>query len=174
MVQALPRGRNPFDDSGVERDAQGIARYVERPASLVAMLARERRARRARAPRSSRSAGRRSPTASCGSAPRASPAACTSGGVQRGDRVAIRLANGIDWVLAFFGTQMLGAVIVPVNTRFTQDEVAYVVEDSGAKYTFEPGAALPDGHRASSEDLAPRTSRRSSTRAARPASRRGR
>ena len=49
-------------------------------------------------------------------------------GVERGDRVAIRLRNGIDWVLAFFGAQLLGAVVVPVNTRFTEEEVAYVVE----------------------------------------------
>ena len=65
-------------------------------------------------------------------------------GVGRGDRVAIRLPNGIDWVLAFFGAQLPGAVVVPVNTRFTEDEVAYVVEDSGA-CTFDAGAALPDG-----------------------------
>src|SRR5581483_833668 len=61
-------------------------------------------------------------------------------GVNRGDRVAIRLANGVDWVLAFFGTQMLGAVVVPVNTRFTDDEVAYVIEDSGASYVFDAGS----------------------------------
>src|SRR5262249_48122341 len=64
-------------------------------------------------------------------------------GIARGDRVAIRLGNGIDWILAFFGAQMLGAVVVPVNTRFTEDEVAYVVGDSGAKFTFEDGATLP-------------------------------
>ncbi len=74
-------------------------------------------------------------------------------GVQRGDRVAIRLPNGIDWVLAFFGAQLLGAVVVPVNTRFTEDEVAYVVGDSGARYTFAPGSALPDGEAVSAEDL---------------------
>ena len=32
-----------------------------------------------------------------------------SAGVGRGDRVAIRLGNGVDWVLAFFGT-VLAAV----------------------------------------------------------------
>ena len=30
----------PFDQSGIARDAQGIARYQNRPASLVAMLRR--------------------------------------------------------------------------------------------------------------------------------------
>jgi acyl-CoA synthetase (AMP-forming)/AMP-acid ligase II len=80
-------------------------------------------------------------------------------GLGRGDRVALRLSNGIDWVLAFFGTQMLGGVVVPVNTRFTEEEVAYVVGDSGARFTFQDGAALPAGpavepERLSHEDLA--------------------
>ncbi len=158
MPEPLPRGRNPFDESGVERDEQGRARYTGRPESLVAMLAAsvERDAAATAVlevggeslsygelwERSARVAG-----------------GLRNEGVQRGDRVATRLANGIDWVLAFFGTQMLGAVVVPVNTRFTEDEVAYVVGDSGAKYTFEPGATLPAGHaiepeRLSHDDLA--------------------
>jgi acyl-CoA synthetase (AMP-forming)/AMP-acid ligase II len=142
----------------VERDEQGRARYTGRPESLVAMLAAsvERDAAATAIlevggeslsygelwERSARVAG-----------------GLRNEGVRRGDRVATRLANGIDWVLAFFGTQMLGAVVVPVNTRFTEDEVAYVVGDSGAKYTFEPGATLPAGHaiepeRLSHDDLA--------------------
>ena len=158
MPEPLPRGRNPFDESGVERDEQGRARYTGRPESLVAMLAAsvERDAAATAIlevggeslsygelwERSARVAG-----------------GLRNEGVRRGDRVATRLANGIDWVLAFFGTQMLGAVVVPVNTRFTEDEVAYVVGDSGAKYTFEPGATLPAGHaiepeRLSHDDLA--------------------
>src|SRR4051812_18326705 len=66
-------------------------------------------------------------------------------GVQPGDRVANRLPNGNDWVYAFWGTLLAGAVVVPVNTRFAEPEVRYVVEDSGAAYVCEPGAALPDG-----------------------------
>ena len=61
------------------------------------------------------------------------------------DRVAIRLPNSIDWVLAFIGGLMARAIVVPVNTRFAEEEVKYVVEDSGSSYVFEPGAALPDG-----------------------------
>jgi acyl-CoA synthetase (AMP-forming)/AMP-acid ligase II len=67
--------------------------------------------------------------------------------------VAIRRANGIDWVLAFFGVQLLGAVVVPVNTRFTDDEAAYVVEDSGARYTVGASDALPEGPATAVEDL---------------------
>ncbi|HEY3186073.1 MAG TPA: AMP-binding protein, partial [Solirubrobacteraceae bacterium] len=75
-------------------------------------------------------------------------------GISRGDRVAIRLANGNAWALAFFGIQMLGAVAVPVNTRFSDSEVEYVVTDSGASYVFEPGADLPAGPPAVVDDLA--------------------
>jgi long-chain acyl-CoA synthetase len=74
-------------------------------------------------------------------------------GIARGDRVAIRLANGNAWALAFFGIQMLGAVAVPVNTRFSESEVAYVVTDSGASYVFEPGADLPDSDPVVVDDL---------------------
>jgi acyl-CoA synthetase (AMP-forming)/AMP-acid ligase II len=40
---------------------------------------------------------------------------------------------------------MAGAIVVPVNTRFSESEVDYVITDSGASYVFEPDAALPDG-----------------------------
>src|SRR3954463_15992690 len=66
-------------------------------------------------------------------------------GVEPGDRVANRLGNGNDWVYAFWGTLLAGAVVVPVNTRFAEPEVRYVVEDSGAAYVVEPGTPLPDG-----------------------------
>jgi acyl-CoA synthetase (AMP-forming)/AMP-acid ligase II len=76
-------------------------------------------------------------------------------GFQPGDRAAIRLGNGLDWCLAYFGVLMAGGVVVPVNTRFTESEVDYVVTDSGASRVFLPGQALPDGRPLVSENLAP-------------------
>src|SRR5205085_6461442 len=134
----------PFDYSGITRDARGIAPYDNRPASLVAML----RATVERSPdheaiveiggervnyrqlweRAARVAG-----------------GLRARGVGRGDRVAIRLANGLNWVLAFFGIEMTGGIAVPVNTRFSESEVDYVVKDSGSTFVFMPGEALPDG-----------------------------
>jgi acyl-CoA synthetase (AMP-forming)/AMP-acid ligase II len=153
-VAPASRGRNPFDNSGVERGADGIARYLQRPPSLVHMLrASVERDADATAvlevggaslsygelwDRSARVAG-----------------GLRAAGVQRGDRVAIRLLNGIDWVLAFFGAELAGAVVVPVNTRFTESEVAYVVDDSGAKFTFMPEVELPAGDALVEEDLGP-------------------
>jgi long-chain acyl-CoA synthetase len=144
VVQALPRGRNPFGETGVERDAQGIAHYVGLPDSLVAMM-RTSVERDAAAIAVLEVGG---PSISYGELwERAARVAggLREQGIERGDRVATRLGNGIDWVVAFLGTQLLGAVIVPVNTRFTEDEVAYVVGDAGAKFTFTDGQALPEG-----------------------------
>src|SRR5262249_15988574 len=76
-------------------------------------------------------------------------------GVARGDRVAIRLPNGNDWAFAFYGVQMVGAVAVPVNTRFTESEIDYVVTDSGAKIGIDPGRLLPDGEAFVVDDLGP-------------------
>ena len=44
-------------------------------------------------------------------------------------------------MLAFFGAQLLGAVVVPVNTRFTEDEVAYVVERLRRRVHLRAGRA---------------------------------
>jgi long-chain acyl-CoA synthetase len=154
LPEPLSRGRNPFDESGVERDASGRARYTGRPASLVAML----RASVERDPDATAVLEVGGPALSYGELwERAARVAggLAAEGVGRSDRVAIRLANGIDWVLAFFGAQLLGAVVVPVNTRFTEDEVAYVIGDSEARYTFADGRPLPDGEPLAAAELAP-------------------
>jgi acyl-CoA synthetase (AMP-forming)/AMP-acid ligase II len=40
---------------------------------------------------------------------------------------------------------MAGAIAVPVNTRFSEAEVDYVVTDSGSRFSFLPGEKLPNG-----------------------------
>ena len=154
MVQPAPRGRNPYNDSGVQRGADGVARYVDRPPSLVALL----QASVERDPAATAIVEIGGPSLTYGQLwERASRVAggLRDAGIGRGERVAIRLGNGIDWVLAFWGTQLAGAVAVPVNTRFTDDEAAYVVDDSGAAFTFSADGALPDGEPAAIEDLGP-------------------
>src|SRR5207244_2701844 len=74
-------------------------------------------------------------------------------GIKRGDRVAIRLGNGVNWCLAFFGIQLAGATAVPVNTRFSGSEVDYVLTDSGSRFVFLPNEPLPDGPPISVDDL---------------------
>ena len=49
-------------------------------------------------------------------------------GVGRGDHVGLLMPNCPDFALAFFGAELLGAVVVPVNTRFRSRELGYVFE----------------------------------------------
>ncbi len=153
-VQAATRGRNPFDESGVERGADGVARYIGRPDSLVHML----RASVERDPSALAVAEVGGGQVSYGEL--WERAARVAGGLRanghgKGDRAAILLPNGLDWVLAFWGTQLAGLTVVPVNTRFKEPEIAYVVSDSGAGHVFRPGEALPDGNPVAVDDLGP-------------------
>jgi fatty-acyl-CoA synthase len=51
-------------------------------------------------------------------------------GVRPGDKVAVWLPNGIEWVVAVFSLANLGAVFVPVNTRFKIEELDYILSQS--------------------------------------------
>jgi non-ribosomal peptide synthetase component F len=52
-------------------------------------------------------------------------------GLTPGDRVAICLPDGIEWVCAFLGTIWAGGVAVGVNPRIAADDWAYVLAESG-------------------------------------------
>jgi long-chain acyl-CoA synthetase len=145
----------PFDEAGVTRGPDGIKRYEGLPPSLVHMLrdtverypAREALAETGGGPRLTyRELWDRAARVAGG---------LRAAGVRRGDRVALRLGNGVDWVLAFVGTALAGGVVVPVNTRLAEAEAAYVVSDSGAGYVVAPGEPLPDGDPLAVDDLGP-------------------
>ncbi len=57
-------------------------------------------------------------------------------GVKKGDRVAIALRNLPQWVFAFWGAMVTGAVVVPLNAWWTSDELAYGLTDSGSTVLF--------------------------------------
>jgi acyl-CoA synthetase (AMP-forming)/AMP-acid ligase II len=78
-----------------------------------------------------------------------------AGGIEAGSRVAVRLPNGLDWCLAFFGIQLAGAIGVPVNTRFSESEIAYVLADSGSQFVLQKGEQLPEGPPFANLDMAP-------------------
>ncbi|MEM7144511.1 MAG: class I adenylate-forming enzyme family protein [Verrucomicrobiota bacterium] len=52
-------------------------------------------------------------------------------GVGVGDRVAVLLLNRPELVYAYFACFRLGAIAVPINTRYQRAEVAYVLEAAG-------------------------------------------
>jgi fatty-acyl-CoA synthase len=53
-------------------------------------------------------------------------------GVAPGERVAIVSPNAARFLISFYGVSAYGRVLVPVNFRLNSDEVAYIVEHSGA------------------------------------------
>ena len=54
-----------------------------------------------------------------------------SRGIQPGDRIAIKLPDGLPWVTAFLGAMWAGAVAVPVNPRVPAPEWHYILEEAG-------------------------------------------
>src|SRR5262245_31515311 len=53
-------------------------------------------------------------------------------GIVPGDRVALWMVNRPEWLHAMFAIMQIGAVLVPVNTRFRTDDMTYVVCQSDA------------------------------------------
>ncbi len=54
-------------------------------------------------------------------------------GVRKGDKVMLYITNSAQWVIAFFGIQKIGAVVVPVAPIYTSFEIEYMIKDSGAE-----------------------------------------
>ncbi len=56
-----------------------------------------------------------------------------SRGVKKGDKVAILLMNCIEWLPIYFGILKTGALAVPLNYRYTADEIKYCLNLSDAE-----------------------------------------
>ncbi|OGA67945.1 MAG: fatty-acid--CoA ligase [Betaproteobacteria bacterium RIFCSPLOWO2_12_FULL_68_20] len=57
-------------------------------------------------------------------------------GIRRGDHVGILASNGEHWIVLFYGAALIGAVTVPVNTRFKAAELAFCLSKSDCKALF--------------------------------------
>ena len=62
--------------------------------------------------------------------------ALTVSGVQPGDTVAVWAPNCWQWVVAALAASHVGAVLVPINTRFKGNEAAYVLHAASVKALF--------------------------------------
>jgi len=56
-----------------------------------------------------------------------------SRGLGRGDHVAILMENTIHYLQLVWGAQRCGIMMVPISTRLTAPEIAYILNDSNAK-----------------------------------------
>ena len=53
--------------------------------------------------------------------------------IEKGDRIALLLQNCLEFVLLVFASAKLGAIIVPLNTRLQEKELAFMLGHSGSK-----------------------------------------
>lgn len=51
-----------------------------------------------------------------------------SRGIKKGDKVAILLMNCLEWLPIYFGILKAGAIAVPLNYRYTAEEIRYCVD----------------------------------------------
>jgi fatty-acyl-CoA synthase len=58
--------------------------------------------------------------------------ALIAAGVGHGDHVCLWLGNRAEYVFLFFAVAKIGAVLVPINTRFRTRDMAYIAVQSDA------------------------------------------
>ncbi len=56
-----------------------------------------------------------------------------SQGIQKGDRVVLLMMNCLEWLPMYFGILRAGAVAVPLNFRFQEDDIVRCVSVAEAK-----------------------------------------
>ena len=57
-----------------------------------------------------------------------------SRGIKKGDKVAILLMNCLEWLPIYFGILKAGCVVVPLNYRYTAEEIKYCLEKSDSSH----------------------------------------
>ena len=145
--------QSPFDSSGISVGADGIRRYTGLHRNVVVLL----QDTVARFPDRAAVVELDGPSVSY--AELWARAARVAGGLRQagigpGDRVAVQLGNGLDWLLAFWGTHLAGGIVVPLNTRLAPAEAEFILADCGAGYVVRPGEPLPDGDPGEAADRA--------------------
>jgi long-chain acyl-CoA synthetase len=68
--------------------------------------------------------------------------ACAPHAARPGDRVAVMMGNSTDGFAVWHGVTRLGALVVPISTRLTEREVAYIVADCGASLVVHDGSPV--------------------------------
>jgi long-chain acyl-CoA synthetase len=64
-------------------------------------------------------------------------------GVKKGDRVALMLPNCPQYVVSFFATVRLGAIVTQINPMYVEREIEHILTDSGAKTIVVYSEAYP-------------------------------
>ncbi len=63
-------------------------------------------------------------------------------GIRRGDHVGILTGNDAEWVSTFYGAALVGAITVPINTRFKPSEIAFALRLADCRAVIVRGRFL--------------------------------
>ena len=69
--------------------------------------------------------------------------ALSSLGIRKGDRVAQFMPNCLELVYSLIGNFKNGSIVVPLNISFKEQEIGYILLDSGAKAVITDNERLP-------------------------------
>ena len=72
-------------------------------------------------------------------------------GVKKGDRVAVAMRNYPEWIISFAAIVSIGAVNVSFNAWWTEDEMKFALEDSGAKVLIGDQQRIDTAHHVARE-----------------------
>ena len=64
-------------------------------------------------------------------------------GVEKGDHVAFLLGNTPHFLISLYATMRIGATAIPVNPMYTQDEIAYIIQNGDVKAVIALDQLLP-------------------------------
>lgn len=74
-----------------------------------------------------------------------------SRGIEKGDTVAILLPNSLELTASFFSAATIGAISVPVNTAYKEEEIKFYVSHSSARLVLTEEKLKPLAEKASAE-----------------------
>jgi acyl-CoA synthetase (AMP-forming)/AMP-acid ligase II len=74
-------------------------------------------------------------------------------GVAPGDRIAVLSQNNLEFIDLYGATACLGAILVPINTRLSAEEVAYIIGDVAPKIVI-----VDASHQATLDNIRPAAS----------------
>jgi long-chain acyl-CoA synthetase len=63
-------------------------------------------------------------------------------GIGTGDRVALFMKNGTEYLEALYGIWWAGAVAVPINAKLHEKEAAYIIGEAGAELVFADNGSM--------------------------------
>jgi acyl-CoA synthetase (AMP-forming)/AMP-acid ligase II len=64
-------------------------------------------------------------------------------GIRRGDRIGVMSRNNLEYLALYYAAARCGGIFVPINTRLSQEEVQYILNDCQPKLLFADHSFQP-------------------------------